>query len=103
MLQRDPYFVRGSRHRERRFAELLSIAQIELGPARHPPRSSWRAVIHPLPNLRIRAVPQQFHERRHLVRSQRLLIGLGLQRSRFTDDSWHMRSLPANSPAVEVP
>jgi hypothetical protein len=63
MLHRSPHFVQGPRHRQRPFAQLLSIAQVELSPARSPPRSPRPAVIHPLPDLRIRTRPQQLHQR----------------------------------------
>ena len=41
VLQRSPHLVRGPRHGQRRFTQLLSIAQIKLSPARRPPPVSY--------------------------------------------------------------
>ncbi len=56
VLQRCPHFVGGPRHGEGSFTELLSIAEIQFSPARRPPGTPGRAVVHPLADLRIRTV-----------------------------------------------
>src|SRR5262249_54212211 len=58
VLQRSPHLVRSPRQGQRGFTELLSIAQIKFSPARGPPRTPGRTVIHPLPNLHIRILAQ---------------------------------------------